>query len=39
MQNELDRVKKLDKDTKKNSKTISEHEEKLKEIDWTGAEF
>ena len=39
MQNELDRVKKLDKDTKKLQKTTSEHEEKLKVIDWNSTEF
>lgn len=39
MQNEIDWVKKLDKDTKKLIKTTQEHEEKLKEIDWSSGEF
>lgn len=39
MQNEIDWVKKLDKDTKKLIKTTLEHEEKLKELDWNSGEF
>jgi len=39
MQNEIDWVKKLDKDSKKLLKTTQEHEEKLKEIDWSSIEF
>jgi len=39
LQNEVDWVKKIDKDCKKLSKTTQEHEEKLKEIDWSSGEF
>lgn len=39
MQNEIDRVKKLDKDSKKLSKTSQEHQEKLKEIDISSNTF